>query len=62
MPAYNEVYDQPYHIIVEGSDERELLKRLLENRQIDGYQVGCGQGPDKRCLGKDGFSKNLSRN
>src|ERR1035438_9322654 len=59
MPEYNEVYDQPFHVIVEGSDERELIKRLLANRGIDGYQVGCGQGKDKRCLGKDGFYKRI---
>lgn len=59
MSEYKEVYDQPYHIIVEGSDDREFLKRLLENRGIDGYQVGCGQGKDNRCLGKDGFAKRI---
>jgi hypothetical protein len=59
MPRYKEVYDHPYHIIVEGSDERELLKRLLISRQIDEYQVGCGQGEDDRCLGRSGFYKRI---
>jgi hypothetical protein len=59
MPGFKEDYDQPYHIIVEGSDERELLKRLLKSRQIGDYQVGCGQGKDNRCLGKGGFFKRI---
>jgi hypothetical protein len=59
MPEHKEVYNQPFHVIVEGSDDRELIKRLLANRGIDGYQVGCGQGKDNRCLGKDGFYKRI---
>jgi len=60
MDEYKEEFNQPYHIIVEGPADRELIKRILRDRQIDGFQVGCGQGQDRRCLGKDGFSRRIA--
>lgn len=59
MATFTEVYDQPYHIIVEGADDREFFTRLLEHRGIDEYQVGCPRDKDNRCMGNGAFSKRI---
>lgn len=51
--------DRPYQIVCEGADDRAFLQRLCRAEGLDEFQVGCPQGADGRCEGKDQFGKRI---
>jgi hypothetical protein len=59
MQLVKETIDAPYQIVCEGRDDAEFYSRLIRDRAINGYNVGCGCGEDSRPLGKDGFRKRI---
>lgn len=61
MARQTESIDQPYQIIVEGYDDQELIKRVLRDRGITEYQVGCPLDKDGRCQGNGSFYRRIEK-
>jgi hypothetical protein len=59
MAYVQEAIDKPYQIVCEGADDFGLLRRLIRDRAIPDFQVGCPRNKDGHCQGSGAFPERL---